>query len=91
MKQVNQLEALTRENHVVKNEVKKLKHSLRFTDLKYKQLLRKAKHAGLQFTDLEFETVDIQEYLETELEKSYDNSLSLNYTDLPMDTETIFE
>jgi hypothetical protein len=35
--------------------------------------------------------VSIDEYLETELEKSYDNSIALTYSDLPVDSDTIFD
>ena len=69
-----------------------MKQNLRMTNFKYQNLLHKAMESGLQLDDFEFETVDINEILDdTYLEAATSKEISVNYTDLPVDTEAIFE
>jgi hypothetical protein len=54
-------------------------------------VLNKAAEAGVELKDLEFETINIEDYFDLEAERSMENSITLTYSDLPIDTETIFE
>jgi hypothetical protein len=91
MKKTNLIAQLQRENHSLRFQVQKLKHTLQITDLKYKNVLTKAAEAGVELKDLEFETINIEDYFDLEAERSQESSLMVTYSDLPIDTETIFE
>ena len=63
------------------------------SDLKYKMLLSKVMDTGWQIDDLEFERYDLNDLLETEenVDDKLEKSIQINYVDLTIDPETIFE
>ena len=59
-------EHLKGENESLKKQIQILKHNMRLTHFKYHNLIFKAKDAGVQLEECEFETVNINEVLDLE-------------------------
>jgi uncharacterized protein YaaQ len=91
---------LKREKEILGKQVKLLKKTLRDLDFKYSTFVANCKSMNAQSTHLEFEEVDIDEILKlateqdegehTEVEEfSYISEDSVNYVDMPLDTEVM--